>query len=186
MDVRPDAVNIEGAKAKTRLRRVVPLTPQLRAWLDAAKAHGAALPPVGWQGKFRHVRTLAGLLSGWNQNSMRHSFCSYHLQLHGNAGQTAMVAGHSEAMLFAHYRERGSTADAAAFFGLLPDAAALAAGVAKERSDREAGDVRRRKGGRHGRMVQAPDPPPPNVTPIRHEETRLALPHPARFDSVPA
>ncbi len=145
-DVRPDAVNIEGAKAKTRLRRVVPLTPQLRAWLDAAKAHGAALPPVGWQRKFRHVRTVAGLLSGWNQNSMRHSFCSYHLQLHGNAGQTAMVAGHSEAILFAHYRERVSTEDAAAFFGLLPEVAALAAGVAKERRDREAGDARRERG----------------------------------------
>jgi integrase len=165
-DVRPDAVNIEGAKAKTRHRRVVPLTPQLRAWLDTAKAHGAALPPVGWQRKFRHVRTVAGLRVDWHQNAMRHSFCSYHLQLHGNAGRTAMIAGHSEAMLFAHYRERVSTADAEAFFGLLPDAAALAAGVEKERRDREAGDARRREGGRHGRTAQAPVPLPSNVIPL--------------------
>ncbi len=142
-----DAVNIDPAKSKTRLRRVVPHTPQLRVWLDAAKAHGAALPPVGWQRKFNHVRTVAELRAGWNQNAMRHSFCSYHLQLYRKAGDRALIAGHSEAMLFAHYRERVSTADAEAFIGLLPDAAALAAGVAKERSDREAGDGRRREGG---------------------------------------
>lgn len=155
-DVRADAVNIEGAKAKTRLRRVVPLTPQLRAWLDAARAFGSELPPVGWQRKFRHVRAVAGLLSGWKQNAPRHSFCSYHLQLHQRAGETALIAGHSEAMLFAHYRERVTTADAEAFFGLLPDASALAAGVAKERSDRAAGDARRRAGGRRGRFLRNP------------------------------
>ena len=41
--------------------------------------------------------------------------------------------GHSEAMLFRHYRERVNPREAEAFFGLLPNPDALAAGMAEHR-----------------------------------------------------
>lgn len=43
------------------------------------------------------------------------------------------IMGHSEAMLFRHYRERANPREAEAFFGLLPNPDALAAGMAEHR-----------------------------------------------------
>jgi hypothetical protein len=56
----------------------------------------------------------------WPSNVTRHSFCSYHLAQFGSASKTALEAGHSEAMLFAHYREVVSPAEAAAFWQIRP------------------------------------------------------------------
>jgi len=56
----------------------------------------------------------------WPRNVTRHSFCSYHLAEWQNAGKTALEAGHTEAMLFAHYREIVTKEAATAFWALRP------------------------------------------------------------------
>ena len=56
----------------------------------------------------------------WHHNVTRHSFVSYHLAKFQNAGKTALEAGHSEAMLFAHYREVVTRPAAKEFWGLFP------------------------------------------------------------------
>jgi hypothetical protein len=56
----------------------------------------------------------------WGHNIARHSFVSYHLAEFGNAGRTALEAGHSEAMLFRHYRALVTPAAAAEFWGIRP------------------------------------------------------------------
>lgn len=142
-DVAGDHIEVKAVKAKTRRRRLIELTPQLRAWLDAARHSDAELPPVGWQKKWAALRREAGLFDGWPQNALRHSFASYHLAKHRDAPAAALLMGTSPQMLFAHYRELVRADAAEAFFGLLPDAAAIAEGVASEGERRDSVTERR-------------------------------------------
>jgi hypothetical protein len=128
-NLNPDFVEVTARKSKTRQRRLIEISPQLRAWLDAGFQNGGTLPPTNWRKRWDRVRQSAGVFKGWPQNGARHSFVSYHLASFKSAAETAAIAGHSEHMLFAHYRELVTPADAEAFFGLMPDANAIAEGV---------------------------------------------------------
>lgn len=101
--------------AKTRRRRIIPISKNLKAWLQL----GGTLPLDRVDYELAKFRKLAGIQS-WPRNVMRHSFCSYHLALHGSAAQTALAAGHTETMLFTHYRELATKAQAKAFFAIVP------------------------------------------------------------------
>jgi integrase len=57
----------------------------------------------------------------WKHNALRHSFASYHLALHGDAGKTATIMGHSVRMLEREYKDLKSPADAAAWFNVMPE-----------------------------------------------------------------
>lgn len=114
-EIKPDHIEVTAAKSKTRRRRLVEITPNLRAWL----ALGGTLPVGRTSGMAKRVAELAGC--EWPANVTRHSFCSYHLAKFGSAGRTALEAGHTEAMLFNHYREVVTKAAAEAFFGIVPE-----------------------------------------------------------------
>jgi integrase len=119
-NIGPEFIEIPGAKAKTRRRRLVPITPQLRAWLEVAHKAGSELPARNFPNKFNRVRRLAKVLDGWPHDAMRHSFASYHLAKHRNENETAMVMGNSPQMLFSHYRELVRPDEAAKFFSIMP------------------------------------------------------------------
>lgn len=105
-------VEIQAAKAKTKQRRLVTINPTLGAWL----ALKGELPPKNFRRRFRKV--VAGL--NWKKNCMRHSFVTYHLPIHGIA-KTALEAGHSEQILFAHYRELTTLQEAEKFWKIKPE-----------------------------------------------------------------
>jgi hypothetical protein len=90
----------------------------LRAWL----ALGGALPLHDVNNRMRWF--TAGLREkhgiAWPRNVTRHCFVSYHLAGFQNAGKTALEAGHSEQMLFAHYRELVTPEAAAEYWNILP------------------------------------------------------------------
>ncbi len=119
-NIGPEFVNVQGHKAKTCRRRLVTITPQLRAWLDTARAAESDLPVANYPNKFNRVRRLAGLFNGWPHDAMRHSFASYHLAKHRNENHTAQEMGNSPQMIHGHYRELVRPADAEAFFGIMP------------------------------------------------------------------
>ncbi len=123
-NIGPEFIEIPGLKSKTRRRRLVPITLQLRAWLDVAREAGSELPVRNFPNKFNRVRRLAKVLDGWPHDAMRHSFASYHLAKHRNENETAMVMGNSPQMLFSHYRELVRPDEAAKFFSIMPDDAA--------------------------------------------------------------
>lgn len=76
------------------------------------------------------MRRAAGFrISAWEQNCLRHSFCSHHLDACGDAARTAFLAGHSPAMLYRHYRGIVGPAAGRAFFELRPEPALVAEGV---------------------------------------------------------
>jgi integrase len=106
-------IEIPASKSKTRRRRLVKIQPNLAAWL-ALGGHLRAMHPQ----RIREAVKLAGLL--WPKNVTRHSFVSYHLAAFENAGKTALEAGHSEAMLFGHYRELVTRQAATEFWNIRP------------------------------------------------------------------
>jgi integrase len=62
----------------------------------------------------------------WENNSMRHSFGSYHFALHGDSLETSRLLGHKagDAVLFAHYRALAKKSDGEKFFAIKPAASA--------------------------------------------------------------
>lgn len=102
-EIRAEFILVSSEKAKTRQRRLVTIQPNLRAWLDETKSRGGSLPLR--QASNRFAKAVADSGVPWPDNVTRHSFCSYHLSAFGNAGKTALEAGHSEDMLFKNYRE---------------------------------------------------------------------------------
>lgn len=141
-DVRGEHVEVRADASKTRQRRLVDLAPNLRAWLSRCGA--LELPPRNWRGRMYQVRRAAGFASArrrmvggrerweslpgdpWPHDVLRHSFASYHLAMHGSADRTALQMGHrSTDMLFRHYRELVTKAEAEKFWGIRPQIEAL-------------------------------------------------------------
>ena len=106
-------IEVTAAKAKTRRRRIVDVNPTLRAWLDI----GGAFPFLNCRARREAVSRAAGV--SWPANCLRHSFVSYSFPVLG-ARETAIQAGHSESVLFAHYRELVTPEDAARFWAIRP------------------------------------------------------------------
>jgi integrase len=107
-------IEVTAAKSKTRQRRLVAIEPNLVAWL----ALGGSLPLRDkWT---RHLRLAKSCSVPMPANVTRHSFVSYHLAHFGSAARTALEAGHSEAVLFRHYREVVTRDDARRFWEIRP------------------------------------------------------------------
>jgi integrase/recombinase XerD len=106
-------IEVPAIKSKTRQRRLVTIQPNLAAWL----ALGGELVPLGHVSLRKIIRLSK---CDWPANVTRHSFASYHLAHFQNAGKTALEAGHSEAILFAHYRAVVSPAAAAEYWRIFP------------------------------------------------------------------
>ena len=128
-EIGEDFLEVTGRKAKTRQRRLVSLNDTLKAWL----AVGGDLPPKNWRRRLRRVRfdwakdpaSKKGKKKWvaavpWSHDCLRHSFVSYHLAKFKDAARTALEAGHSETVLFKHYRELVKPKDAEAFWALRP------------------------------------------------------------------
>lgn len=113
-DIGAEFITVPAHKAKTRQRRLVTIQPALRAWL----ALGGTLPGQTCEQQIWELSRRTGI--PWPRNAPRHSFVSYHLAHFGSAARTALEAGHSEAMLFAHYRALVTPAHAAEFWSIRP------------------------------------------------------------------
>lgn len=108
-----DLIEVTAANSKTRSRRLVAIQPNLRAWLDL----GGELRGMGDRTVLEMIRLTK---VPWEHNVTRHSFVSYHLAQFGNAGRTALESGHSEAMLFKHYRALVTPSVAAQYWQIVP------------------------------------------------------------------
>lgn len=111
--VKGEHLEVAADRAKTRRRRLVLINPTLRAWLDL----GGDLPVRNLAKRLRRVRERARI--PWPHDCLRHSFVSYAVPVWGPA-QVAQWSGHSEAVLFAHYRELVTRAEADRFWRLIP------------------------------------------------------------------
>src|SRR4029078_7884547 len=90
---------------KSARRRIVPMQPNLSAWLRPYSRKTGRVVPARYRGKIERVRKAAGL-TGWPNNGLRHSFASYRLAAIHDAPRVASELGHtSPVMLYNTYRE---------------------------------------------------------------------------------
>jgi len=110
-------ITVDANKAKTRQRRLVPISDNLKLWLTP---HKQASGPV-----CLHQRpqiAAARLCEGftWQENGLRHSFISYRLAILHDTARVALEAGNSPEVIFSHYRELVTPEAAKAWFEVTP------------------------------------------------------------------
>lgn len=101
--------------------RLAKQTPEKRS-SSPCGTFGDASPiiPNDYRRRFQRLRKTAGI-DPWPTNCLRHSFATYHLALHQDAGKTAHELGHrNPTILYAHYRNLATLNQAQAWFNVLP------------------------------------------------------------------
>jgi integrase len=132
-------IEIKASKAKTAARRLAPVTDNLAKWLKPhAKESGKVTGFESWWNQIpkvveavndrrRNFAEQAGKTFPdnqkfvWKHNALRHSFISYRLAAIKNAAQVALEAGNSPQMIFKHYRQLVTEAEAKKWFGIMPE-----------------------------------------------------------------
>jgi hypothetical protein len=106
-------ITVDANKAKTRQRRLVPVSDNLKLWLTPYKQ--ASGPVCLYQ---RPQMAAARLCEGfaWQDNGLRHSFISYRLAILHDTARVALEAGNSPEVIFGHYRELVTPDAAKAWF----------------------------------------------------------------------
>jgi integrase len=113
-------IEVEAAKAKSARRRIVPIQPNLAAWLRPYSEMKGRFVLDGYRGKIERVRKAAGLAC-WPNNGLRHSFASYRLAAIHDAPRVASELGHtSPQMLYSTYRELVLPEEAERYWRIAP------------------------------------------------------------------
>lgn len=113
-------IEVTAAKSKTKKRRLVPIAENLGAWLRPLAKLAGPVAPAGLRKRLDAAKERAGLLAGWPQNALRHSYGSYRLAQCADAARVSLEMGNSPQMVFSHYRELVSPADAEKFWSIAP------------------------------------------------------------------
>jgi len=115
-------IEIKAGKAKTAQRRFVPISSNLKKWLTPLAKHegNVVKTPAIWRKGIEDARADAKLKK-WPHNAGRHSFASYHLAHHQDAGALASALGHpNPSMLFGHYRALVTAKAAKTYWSIEP------------------------------------------------------------------
>jgi integrase len=122
-------IEITAANAKTASRRIVPILPNLAAWLEPHAQKSGGIFASGADYYHELTREAAGNTKTdtapaveLKHNALRHSFISYRVADVQNVAQVALEAGNSPAMIFSHYRELVTADDAKKWFSIQPKA----------------------------------------------------------------
>lgn len=108
-------LTVDAAAAKKRHRRLVPLNETCIAWL---KLNGEIPVAKNRRRRFARICQTAGI-TDWPHDVLRHTAASHLLVKHGARFASEML-GHSETMLYRHYRELVSPEDNQDFWTILP------------------------------------------------------------------
>lgn len=130
---RPGFVEIAADKAKTAARRLVPITPNLAQWLALSPRNAERVWRHSKAWFFEATRDTVKRINEqrqrrkstfkWKANALRHSFISYRLADIQDTNRVALEAGNSPRMIFQHYRELCTPAEARTWFSLAPNQA---------------------------------------------------------------
>lgn len=114
-------IEVLPAHAKVQRRRLIPIQPNVRAWLEA-------YPPTGklvLQRTPKLVRALAKNASvPWHHDIMRHSAISYAVAATGNIDLVALWSGNSRDVIYESYLNQVTPAEAALYHSIMPKHAA--------------------------------------------------------------
>jgi integrase len=120
IDLERGYITVDANKAKTRQRRLVPISDNLKLWLTP---HKKSAGPVCLHQ--RPQQSAARLCEGfaWQENGLRHSFISYRLAVLHDTARVALEAGNSPEVIFGHYRELVTPEAAKVWFQVAPSQA---------------------------------------------------------------
>ena len=110
-------IEVKAKKAKTRARRLVPISKNLSAWLEKYKESSGPVWPHSeayLAERLCDCARAAGMK--WKHNALRHSFISYRVAQIKDVNQVALEAGNSPEIIFQHYRELVSEKEAKVWF----------------------------------------------------------------------
>ena len=111
-------IELRAGQAKTASRRIIPITENLRAWIEPLPRKGKVVRTVLLH---REVTALARALKmEWPRNVLRHSFISYRIAKVKSADQVALEAGNSPSIIFKNYRELATEEQADEWFASYP------------------------------------------------------------------
>lgn len=108
-------ITADAAKTKTAQRRLIPIQPNLKAWLELHRGKGAVIDPK------QRLRLLDSWGERWPMNGLRHSYISYRLACVQDVGKVALEAGNSPTKIFSNYRELVKPDAGAAWFDINPE-----------------------------------------------------------------
>jgi integrase len=113
-------IEVRADTCKTRARRLVPISDNLRAWLQpfAVPSGPVVVTPQSISSVVTRNADIAGVK--WKRNALRHSFVSYRLASTNDPARTALEAGHDQTMLFKFYREVVTPEMGAKWFAIMP------------------------------------------------------------------
>jgi integrase len=114
-------VTVDGVIAKSGSIRNVTLPDNALAWLRDHTAKTGPLTPKNMKIRLRALWKLTGFKKD-GHNELRHSFASYHYDLHQNGPLTAAQLGHSTGthLLFEHYRSLVPLGEGRKYFSITP------------------------------------------------------------------
>jgi len=114
---------VNADQAKTRARRLVPISDNLAAWLAPCLKKSGRVWPHGHDYLYEAQRAVARKAKvKWKQNALRHSFISYRMAILKDANQVALEAGNSPDIIFRNYLELVTQTQARSWFGIEPEA----------------------------------------------------------------
>ena len=121
VDRRPGFIEVGAHKAKTAMRRLVPIADNLTQWLGSVPRSGSHIWPHKRSRFFEALsRTAQAAKIKLKRNALRHSFISYRLAEIQDVNRVALEAGNSPQMIFRHYRELATPEQARRWFAIAP------------------------------------------------------------------
>lgn len=129
-------IRVRARSAKSSRNRLIPIPSCLSDWLRPVAKPEGRIWPVNGRKLLNDSKRRAGFgnpdsrtteekargvqLSPWPENALRHSFASYHLAHHKNAGELALQMGHTDTrIIFQHYRELVTPKEASSYWSLV-------------------------------------------------------------------
>jgi len=111
-------IEIRAGQAKTAARRLIPILPNLEAWLAPYRDKEGKISYANAERIARKTAAAAGI--EWVHNGLRHGFGSHRLAVLKDAAEVAHEMGNTERMVHAHYKELVTEAQGKAWFAIAP------------------------------------------------------------------
>jgi integrase len=123
VDLKDGWIEVSGRQAKTRVRRLVPVSENLKAWLlPLAKASGAVCPYKNVIKQLMEVAHDAGVT--WRKNGLRHTAISARVAITNDVPKVALESGNSVSVIQSNYLRVMRPEQARAWFSIVPQKAA--------------------------------------------------------------
>jgi len=130
IDLDEGHIEVKSTKSKTASRRLVPMSENLRKWLEMAPSKDGRIIEI--QNVAKQIKQLVDKINdvekasqstprfAWKHNGLRHSYISYRLAELKDAAQVAYEAGNSPQVVFKNYRKVVTERESKQWFSINP------------------------------------------------------------------